>query len=393
MWIVQEIVMARRIELHWGDTTARWADFHAFCEFLNERILAIKKPVSTKLRTAARSTMAFQIARQRLSQRGGRCSLRAMMVICRRSRCRDPRDKIFSLLGIVKKEAGGLQYFPDYGKGVFEVYEDVLLSRHQATFKNGSGKSIVHISRELIEYISYGYEKSPFDEPIQHNLSYGYAPRQIFREVGHSSSIIMSVGPTIEDLMENREPRTLSTWLSTIEHERFKELSFRESAHSKAWDLLTAIWLNDPEKPLRRAKYRDHVQPIVSEHACATSLLHDTVRLFPDDEPLVALDLEVAKTETCVFVTDSGDIGMACFGVKDFDRVCTLRGDGKSSNYVQFIVRFDDEEKFGRLVSRVLLNTGTKGCREHMEKCQQRENLYMDLEFFLDPLTLCILTK
>ncbi|KAH7336581.1 hypothetical protein BKA65DRAFT_506759 [Rhexocercosporidium sp. MPI-PUGE-AT-0058] len=221
MWIVQEIVMARQIRLHCGTTSTPWSPFDAFCEFLNKRILATRKPVPKYLKTKLRATMPFQIARQRTKQREGRCSLNSMMIVCRRSKCQDPRDKIFSLLGFVKRSS--LDGWPDYERGLLDVYEDVLLDRCKTVFERYKKVSAVNISRELVTYILHGFRENPFEAAVHHALSNGYKPRQLFRELNISSSTITYLGPTPDQVLRNPDMnlQILDTWLSSIDNEIF----------------------------------------------------------------------------------------------------------------------------------------------------------------------------
>ena len=131
LWIIQELVMAREIELQAGDVRISWSHFHAIRDHFG------------KQRTIMSATDDFPRDEQ-MSERPGRVTqlpenIEYLVGIAMTGRshaplfdilqrfchaeCEDPRDKFYGLLAIIDLDAA----IPvDYNKSTAEVYLDVV---------------------------------------------------------------------------------------------------------------------------------------------------------------------------------------------------------------------------------------------------------------------------
>lgn len=116
-WIVQEAVIARRLQIVHGKTWVDWN--HLFLAMVH-----IDKELETTQRNETDSWIPFlKLGRLRhIEDRSGRVSILKLLENFRHAKSSDPRDKFFSLLGIASD--GNLEDFePDYSTSLAEVIQ------------------------------------------------------------------------------------------------------------------------------------------------------------------------------------------------------------------------------------------------------------------------------
>jgi hypothetical protein len=111
LWVVQEIVLAKELMVRCGPDAATWTAFsRALQGYENcDRI---------------KSSLPYLFDRQR-SDRYYECRLLNLLEACQASKCADPRDKVYGLLGLAN-DCGEDELVVDYSKTVYEVYTDVI---------------------------------------------------------------------------------------------------------------------------------------------------------------------------------------------------------------------------------------------------------------------------
>ncbi|KAI0102841.1 heterokaryon incompatibility protein-domain-containing protein [Nemania sp. FL0031] len=117
-WVIQECLLAREIQIHCGSTIMTWGDFQeALSLEANVNLLApAEDSVITKmLDTKQHGALPLLLARNPVGGFSQR-PLEELIIHHRHSRCKDPRDRVFALLGLLENwERRCLErYFPNY---------------------------------------------------------------------------------------------------------------------------------------------------------------------------------------------------------------------------------------------------------------------------------------
>lgn len=116
VWILQEIGKARKVSLGLGNQIISWDRFMAWLDRSKDAIPQDAGP--------------FKLHQLREEKYEGSCSLKQLLINHESARCKDPRDKVYGLVGLSTDGRG----FPlDYQKSLLEVWTDTIrfMSRHQ----------------------------------------------------------------------------------------------------------------------------------------------------------------------------------------------------------------------------------------------------------------------
>ncbi|KAI0194632.1 heterokaryon incompatibility protein-domain-containing protein [Astrocystis sublimbata] len=129
LWVVQELASAQKLQIVCGNRVIQWEDLEAVIIFLRnpEMIGLLQKTEEMGIVACNQDTIRH--AGSILSSRGlvvtDHCySLAAVLLSYRTMKCKDPRDKVFALLGLVRDTEHPL-IRPDYSKSEIQVYRDV----------------------------------------------------------------------------------------------------------------------------------------------------------------------------------------------------------------------------------------------------------------------------
>ncbi|KAJ9625699.1 hypothetical protein H2203_004460 [Taxawa tesnikishii (nom. ined.)] len=130
-WIVQEILISRKIEIHCGPDRVPWPSLER--HFLHLR--KCLKPNDQKPLNRAGACILWKSrrARQRfsahdISEHEPAAILRGLIDTYKHTKCSDPRDKVYSLLALAghRLEAPKDRLLVDYSRSVADVFTDVL---------------------------------------------------------------------------------------------------------------------------------------------------------------------------------------------------------------------------------------------------------------------------
>jgi hypothetical protein len=141
LWIVQEIVQARRIAVCFGNEKMKWDDFIDFVTLSN---VANAGPL--------------RLDTQRKERYSGRNTFRRLLEDHKDAVCKEPRDKVYGLVGLAFDAWG----FPmDYEKSLFEVWSDVM------EFMNRQGlleESDILPHGALVKYLLMANDLNPLQQ-------------------------------------------------------------------------------------------------------------------------------------------------------------------------------------------------------------------------------------
>lgn len=106
VWIVQEIGLAKQIEVCFGNASINWS---AFVNLFSLHNIGDGGPL--KLNTT------------RTGEEYGSCELFQLLQHYKNAQCKDPKDKVYGLIGL----ASDVQKFPlDYKKSILQIWTDVM---------------------------------------------------------------------------------------------------------------------------------------------------------------------------------------------------------------------------------------------------------------------------
>lgn len=120
LWVLQEIMLARRAVLMCGDKMVSWRMFADFCDTYHHRTY------HSNDKHAQSDNVSFPEMLLHYGLRGAQPIERLPWMFCatQGGKASDPRDKVFALLGIVEKDSHP-QMVPDYGLSSKKTFEDL----------------------------------------------------------------------------------------------------------------------------------------------------------------------------------------------------------------------------------------------------------------------------
>jgi len=183
MWIVQEIILANEIIIFWGPTSLLWSKLSNLFNCINDPVLHRDLQQATAIEI--NNSLAKDLHQNRKKWQERKTNLEELLVSYSRNKCRDPRDKVYSLLGIAADCQNG-ELEADYNKDLGTVYQDVirLWTDHKRPGDDISGR-IVHLS-ELLHLI-FG--------PELEMQSKGWREGQLVPVAGSWRGTISTLGP------------------------------------------------------------------------------------------------------------------------------------------------------------------------------------------------------
>jgi hypothetical protein len=112
LWVVQEIVLAKQLEVYCEHNVATWTAFSRTLQQC-QRYDRIK------------NSLPYLFDRQR-SDRYYECRLLNLLEACQASKCSDPRDKVYWLLGLAN-DCSEDKLAVGYSNPLHDVYRDVIM--------------------------------------------------------------------------------------------------------------------------------------------------------------------------------------------------------------------------------------------------------------------------
>ncbi|KAN0102034.1 Heterokaryon incompatibility protein (HET) domain containing protein [Hyaloscypha variabilis] len=170
LWIIQEIGQAAQIEVCFGILAMDW---NAFIEMVTLHNSSCEGPL--------------RLNRLLQEKYSGSHTLRKLLQDHRKALCKEPRDKIYGLVGLAADAIG----FPmDYNKSLIEIWKDTMI------FMNGRGllpdTDIIPFGR-LVKSLLIG------DTPTIEDIN---SPR-VFKVSGFIVGCILAIGPSTDQIISS----------------------------------------------------------------------------------------------------------------------------------------------------------------------------------------------
>lgn len=135
LWIIQEIMLARRITLRCGEKTLPWKSLRtlqSMSQHYSEPAMGSNGEYGETNYKALglRTNAAMRLIAQK-EARGGRLSsnptpLMNLLEMYRDAECEDPRDKVYGLAALIPCSPGRREFVVDYGRTTHEVFAYTL---------------------------------------------------------------------------------------------------------------------------------------------------------------------------------------------------------------------------------------------------------------------------
>jgi len=198
LWIIQEVLLAANIELHWGKEVCQWSqlcwilesidiDWLEDVDFLHD--LKISMIEEIRASTAARlcSDWVERQARKSNTMDASKLAFRPLIELCSTygdASCVDTRDKVFGLHSLAESCCRA-EVPVDYGLKLHEIHSRVLehcMTRHERW------DSIIGASQDFHKQLKIPLSEylSPTGRPLR--VSYSYASAQA---VGYTTSTLV----------------------------------------------------------------------------------------------------------------------------------------------------------------------------------------------------------
>ena len=177
LWIIQEIILARKLSLLWGVDMCDWNSFSGFHLTLKS-YLGSANSLSTPVTPTAysvSSNFATTLNTYRESWRYESRSFTGVLMLGLHTFCQDPRDKVFGLLGLEQRYSGApldLEKYKsliDYSTTLVEVWRSVILLSQS---EPKSETSTIRFSQDLLKSILGPV--SPVSAPHELELPSGF---------------------------------------------------------------------------------------------------------------------------------------------------------------------------------------------------------------------------
>jgi hypothetical protein len=120
VWIVQEVILARKLEILFGDKRMPWATLESAC-LKPEKMPSIRFAANKACRRSINTSNFGLFIRQRASKQ--RKSLLELVRVYANSESTDPRDAIYGLIGLA---SDGQELAVNYSAGIESIYAEVM---------------------------------------------------------------------------------------------------------------------------------------------------------------------------------------------------------------------------------------------------------------------------
>jgi hypothetical protein len=118
VWVIQEFLLGQNVELHCSDNRINWLDFQEFLcrEAGIEQFYDVNGDVPQGDGTTALAALPLVMGRHVNKHPEILQPLCDLLIDNRKSKCKDPRDRVFALLGLIPLDEREILsiYFPDY---------------------------------------------------------------------------------------------------------------------------------------------------------------------------------------------------------------------------------------------------------------------------------------
>jgi hypothetical protein len=145
LWIVQEVLLARGVRFLCGSIWVSYSE-------LSTALINAEEQVLNQVLEQVQNPSAVMIADW--MERGDNRSFVNFILYYSGNQCSDPRDKVYALVGLIKKEE---TLTVDYAKSVSEVFIDTIKVLARASYEYEDAPTFAIISWRLANNMGFGF--------------------------------------------------------------------------------------------------------------------------------------------------------------------------------------------------------------------------------------------
>ncbi|KAM5356930.1 hypothetical protein ACJ41O_003576 [Fusarium nematophilum] len=192
LWIIQEIGLAKKIKVCFGNSTVEWS---LFIHFITMHSFGREGPI--------------RLDRQRKEKCTGSCTVLQLLRDHKDALCQDRKDKVYGLIGLASDASG---FVVDYQKTVFQIWTDVM------EFMNQHGlfadQDIVSVG-DLVKFLLMGTDCNLLEQ-----ISGPYVPAEdrdpeSFQLRAAVLGFVVHVGPRPHEIVGNLS--TVDKWKQQVQ--------------------------------------------------------------------------------------------------------------------------------------------------------------------------------
>jgi hypothetical protein len=277
LWIIQEVVLARKLSLLWGVDMCDWDSFSGFRLTLKSYLGSANSLPTSIIPTvySVSSNFATTLNKYRESWRYESRSFTGVLMLGLHTFCQDPRDKVFGLLGLEQRYSGGpldlekCKSLIDYSTTLVQVWRSVILLSQS---EPKSETSTIRFSQDILKSILG--PASPVSAPHELELPSDFGSEErsvILQGLIEGMDFVMKIRP--DEICVTRTGVTLST-------NRIKETSQPLSTYPKSFQQILVkhwesaiidLWMVDHETLMAPVFYKPSVDPDFTSDSWYTS--------------------------------------------------------------------------------------------------------------------------
>ncbi|CZR69320.1 uncharacterized protein PAC_19220 [Phialocephala subalpina] len=352
LWIVQEVVLARKVWIQCGMERISWDDLDSFLFLFAPTTYQTTQPTLRKvlptggvldiwalsnfhesaLNRASLHTMTLVVERMRQS-RGLRSPLEGLVRLFSGSVCFDTKDAIYGVFGL---SCDATDLTVDYSKSNFEIFSEVIkLQRYNRI--SHARSSLIEFSRNLQRSTFHGHirvsEKAHVERVSTSTVGFLIG---VIRYMGplhrHASSFVAtSQDQDIERLLHFADgygETSVKLLASTLDSSRL--IDDVSSIHSEiSYGVDGGVDMFDPEFTLSSGFSVDECKNMRKECILAGDSWGRPAQLPERARPMKPLSpqqlLEYEGAEPQFFVDDEGRVGLAPSNSREGDIICRFR--------------------------------------------------------------------
>lgn len=199
LWIVQEIGNANKVEVCIGNQALDWDVFRN------------SVPAPPGLVGTDRGAL-WKLDFTRREKRDGGCSLMSLLSFHQDAECKDPRDKIYGLVGL---SSDGNRFPTDYRNTLFDVWVDTVNFVHFQELITENVWHQVSFYKLIRDLLGGAQLEAPTGVVQFHHLEYWAEDKPVIILPSYLLGEIKIIGPTVTELMSS--VALMDDWLANLQ--------------------------------------------------------------------------------------------------------------------------------------------------------------------------------
>jgi hypothetical protein len=206
LWIIQEVVLARKVLVMWGAAVIPFTDFHTVCE--RTKLLKDFRSWNYRFILQLPDTLPAKLSQRRGETRmsnGTGATLLDLMAIFLHAACKDEKDKVFGLLSL--SDSCCRDSMPiEYSRSAFDLYNKAF--SHHAEYHLGAKNDHLHKATTL--FLRHQLHEASKEHP--RSLKDGVSTIIFTGLLENIGGVIRDKGIDFPKILEDQLSNSATTW-------------------------------------------------------------------------------------------------------------------------------------------------------------------------------------